>query len=139
MDYLSFYDVETASDLTTLDLGAVAYMSSDDTLLRVLNNNALYQAEDVVVAFTGTDDLELWLSDDGENFAASLVVGDIPPSGSSGTFWLRRVTPSSGAPGNRTASITATAAGWTTPIDTSTSENIPLDADVPIDATESGI
>lgn len=121
MDDLSFYDVENAVVVTTLDLGTIAPHSSDDTLLRVANNSTAYQAEDVTVAATS---IQLWLSVDGDNYTASIDLGDIPPNGTSSPFWLRRVTPA--GTGAQTGSLTATPASWSDPIDTSTSGNISL-------------
>jgi hypothetical protein len=127
MPFLQFFDVETQANISTLNIGTVAPSSSDDTPLRLLNTSDQFQAEDVTVAATGTDAVQLWLSLDGDSFAASINIGDIPPSGTSDTFWLRRVTPSTSATGGRSAALSATPAAWTAPVDTSSTDNIPLD------------
>lgn len=126
METLGFYDVENAAIPTTLAIGTVAPSSSDDTMLRVINNSDLYQAEDVTVTISGPDAIELWLSTDGDTYSSSIDVGDIPPGGVSGTFWLRRVTASDSASGGHSGSLVATPAGWASPVDTSASVNIPL-------------
>lgn len=126
MESLGFYDVEIATTTTTLDIGTVAPTSSDDSMLRVVNNSDLYQAEDVTVTVAGPDAIQLWLSNDGDNFSASIGVGDIPPGGLSGTFWLRRVTPANSALGARHAVVVATPNSWSNPVDTSTSGNVAL-------------
>lgn len=127
METLSFYDVENAASTTTLDIGTVAPHSSDDSMLRVVNNSGLYQAQDVIVSVTGDDAIQLWLSTDGDTFAASISVGDISPGGSSPTFWLRRVTDST--IGTCSASVQATPARFSDPMDTSTSDNIALNTE----------
>jgi len=127
METLAFYLVETISMVTALDLGTVAPQSSDDTQLRVLNLSDLYQAKDVSVSLTGTDAVQLWLSVDGDTFADSVALGDIPPGATSATFWLRRVTASTDGPGGYAAALAAVPAGWSSPTDTSTTPNIPLD------------
>lgn len=129
MNSLTFYDVSTVSTPTTLTLDDAAPGSSDDTMLRVLNTSDLYQAEDVTVSLTGPDAIQLWLSTDGDTFTASIEVGDIAPGGTSATFWLRRVTPTTHSPGTCTAQLTATPTAWTSPVDTSGSTNIPLDTE----------
>lgn len=129
MEALAFYDIATVSNPTTLDIGIGAPGSSDDTLLRVSNLSDLYQAEDVTVEVTGPDALQLWLSLDGDTFTTAITVGDIPPGGGSPTIWLRRVTSSTTSPGDYQAALTATPTGWTHPVDTTPSDNIPLDTE----------
>lgn len=125
MDALTFYAVESASTITDLDLATVAPASSDDTRLRVQNTSDTYQAEDVIVSVSGTDAIQIWLSTDGDSYSPGIALGDIPPGGSSLTFWLRRVTPSTAA-GDCSAVLTATPGGWTNAADSSVSDNIPI-------------
>lgn len=129
MDNLSFFNVETAALTTALQFGDVSLASSDDSPLRVINNSDLYKAEDVIISVTGTSAIQLWLSVDGDNFASAIDVGDIPPGGTSSTFWLRRVSASTETPGAHTASLTATPTGWSLPVDTSTSSDVALPED----------
>lgn len=127
MEKLSFYDVEKAATVTTLAIGDVARASSEDFMLRVHNDSDLYQAKDVTVSITGDDAVQLWLSPDGDQFAASIDLGTIAPGGTSNVFWLRRVTPSAEVNGaNCSAALSVTPAEWTDPVDTSTSDNIAL-------------
>lgn len=127
MDSLSFYDVESGALITTLDLGAINRCTSDDTQLRVYNNSTSYQSEQVTVSATGTDEGQLWVSNDGDRFYASVLLGDIPPQSYSPPFTLRRVTPLSAPEQAFTASISALPVGWTSPVDTTTSGVTPLD------------
>lgn len=130
MDSLRFYDVgNTATIDTTLAIGTVAPSSSDDTELRLQNTSDLYQAEDVTVTITGPDAVQLWLSADGDTFGPSINLGDIPPGGISPAFWLRRVTPSTSPVSTRTAALSAQPVGWTTYMDTSASDNVPITED----------
>lgn len=126
MSALVFYDIENAVQITALNLGTVAPSSSDDTMLRLFNTDDNYQADNVTIAATGSDAIQLWLSTDGDVFTASITVGDIAPNGSSPPFWLRRVTPADAAPtGN--AALAATPASWSTTLDSTTSNNVFLD------------
>lgn len=124
MENLTFRDAD-AEDVDTVYLGPVGPSSSDDTILRLANTNATFQAQDVTVIVSGADADQLWLSLDGDYFAASIDLGDIPPDSSSGPFWVRRVTPST-ATGDCAATLTATPASWKYTLDTSTSDNVPL-------------
>src|SRR3954469_9015784 len=125
MANLGFFDAETVLATSALDLGTVAPRSSDDSGLW-LTNGSDFLAEDVTVTVSGGDSGQLWLSLDGEAFYASINVGDIAPGGSSIPFWLRRVTSSASSTGGRNGSVTATPSAWSNPVDTSTSDNIPL-------------
>jgi hypothetical protein len=118
-------DAETITAVTALPLSNVAPSSSADSGLWITNDSD-YRAEDVVVQVSGTNSNQLWLSLDGITFTPSIDVGDISPGGASIPFWLRRVTASTDALGGCSASIVATPASWTIPIDDSTSTNIPL-------------
>lgn len=127
MEALVFYTYETVQALTALPFGAVAPRSSDDTLMRVVNASETYQAEDVAVVLSGPDATQMWLSLDGDVFSAAINVGDIPPSSASIIFTLRRVTPGTAPDGACTADLAATPTSWSTPIDHSSSGNLPLD------------
>ena len=127
MESLVFYDYLSADPITSLTIGLVAPRSSDDTTLRIGNDSDTYQAEDVIVSVVDNGDGDqLWLSLDGDNFAASVLIGDIPPNSVSGPFWLRRVTPSTQADDTCTAELSALSAAWTYAADTGTSDNVPL-------------
>lgn len=125
MDNLVFHDYTSGAGVTAVDLGAVAPSSSDDTMLRVANTSTTFQAENVTVSLSGEHASQIWLSADGDSFAATLDLGDIPPDSISAPFWVRRVTPSSGV-GSCTASLTATPQSWKYTLDTSTSDNVAL-------------
>lgn len=125
MESLAFSSSNDSITLTALDLGQAKDASSDDMILRVQNLSGSYQAEDVTVTVSGTDAIQLWLSTDGEVFGDTIDVGDIPPGSASGVFWLRRVSVLA-ASGAFTAQLSAIPASWSEPIDTSTSDNVPL-------------
>lgn len=130
MEELKFYKPSAAAQITALALTPAAPSSSDDILLRIANTSDLYQAENVVVSCDGSQDgRDLWLSLDGADFSASIEVGDILPGGLSLAFTLRRVSPSDTGVGLKQCTLKATPAGWTNPIDTSSSDDIPLDLD----------
>lgn len=129
MDSLAFYDIRSVAVIADLDVGDTAPASSDDTMLRVVNTSDLYQANDVTVTVDGADAVQLWLSTDGDTFTASIDVGDIQPGGSSLTFWLRRVTPSTASTGPCTAQLSASPTAWVNAADTSSSDNIALETD----------
>jgi hypothetical protein len=127
MDVLSIYDVVAAELTTAIDIGTVAASTSDDTLLRVFNASDSYQAEDVTVSLTGANENQLYLSLDGDSYAASINVGDIPPGAYSPQFTLRRVTHYQVGAGTYTAVLVATATAWISPTSSGSSDNIPLD------------
>lgn len=130
MQTLEFRSYESVDAITTLQYGHVAPRSSDDTMMRVVNVGDAYQAEDVTLTVTGDDAAQLYLSADGDIFTASINVGDIPPQASSAAFWLRRVTPSTIADATScTATLAATPAAWTLPVDASASDNNALDTE----------
>ncbi len=140
MEKLVFYNdnqgvLITQEQITTVDLGTVAPASSDDTRLRIGNPSPTYQADDVVVTSESTD--QLLLSVDGDTYAPAINLGDLPPSGISDPFYLRRITPSTAPPGGYTGTLRATPTAWLAPIDTSASNNIPLVGD-PDDDTGPG-
>ncbi len=113
MNALIFYDYGELNQILAVQLGVVPAGSSNDTVLRVVNANDIYQAEDVVVDLTGPDAAQLYLSSDGSSFSASISVGDIPPGAGSAPIYLRRVTPSTDTAGPREAFLRATPSGWT--------------------------
>src|ERR1044072_6060654 len=127
LDALAFFDVETATATTAVNLGFAAPHSSADKPLRVVNTNDTYQAEDVTVT-VGSDhqSIQLWLSLDGENFLPSITIGDIPPGGPTDTFWLRRATPARSPLGGRSGALPAAAAAWIHPMDASITDNLPV-------------
>jgi hypothetical protein len=127
VDSLSFYDVETGLLVTGLDLGAVNRSTSDDTTMRVYNNSSAYQCENVTVLIIGSAADQLWLSDDGEVFTATIEVGDIPPQSYSPIFTLRRVTGQTATEQAFTAGLRAYPADWVSPVDSTTSGVTPLD------------
>lgn len=128
MDALVFYDVSTAIAVTTLDLGTVAAASSDDTQLRIYNTSGSYQANDVVVSVTGSNNLDLYLSTDGLLFTATAEVGDISPGGYSPVVWMRRITDHFASAGVRSATVQVTPGSWSNPtVDSGTSDITPLD------------
>lgn len=134
MENLVFYNNDDHStEITTLGYGAVAPASSDDTSLFVYNDSDTYQANDVVIALDGDDADQLWLSLEGDDFATSIEIGDIPPNAGSAPFVLRRVTASTTPAGGCTAQLLATPGFWSSPIDVSASANIGLDAANPPD------
>lgn len=126
MESLSFYEVEKAAEITGLVLGTVAPSSSEDLMLKVVNDSDIYQASEVSVSVTGDDAVQLWLSADGDTFGPTLELGDISPGGNSDAFWLRRVTVSTEPAAGCTATLAAVPAAWKDPIDTNASDNIPL-------------
>lgn len=127
MESLVFYDYVTTDPITSLELGVVAPRSSDDTVLRIGNTSDTYQAEDIVVAVEGVgDDHQLWLSTDGDSFASSIVVGDVPPNSLSGPFWLRRVSASTEPDGDCSAVLSAVPTAWTSTADAGATESIAL-------------
>ncbi len=128
METLAFYSTEQPAALTSLSLGTVGPGTSDDTRLMVYNSSDTYQAQDVVVAATGStvDADQLYFSLDGEVFTGQLDLGDIAPLATSSIFTLRRVTPSDASTGLATAALTATPSGWSLPVDTSTSDDVAL-------------
>jgi hypothetical protein len=128
MDSLAFYDVRAVATVTTLDLGDVAPSSSDDLMLRVVNLSDIYVAKDVTVTTDNPDAVQIWLSTDGDNFSSSIELGNIPPGGSSYTFFLRRVTPSD-ATGIGDAILLAEPAAWAPSGEATASDNIPLETD----------
>lgn len=128
MDTLSIWDYSSLTRLSALDFGASVAATSDDLTLRVVNDSDVYQAEDVTVSVDGTNSDQLWLSLDGESFAATVSVGDLPPGAASAPLWLRRVTASTATAGLCTAGLHAVPTGWTTVSDTPDSPaNTPLD------------
>jgi hypothetical protein len=123
---LGFIDAETITAVTAISLGNVAPGSSDDSGVWITNDSD-YRAEDVTVTVSAVNDGDqLWLSLDGDSFSASIDVGDVAPGGASVPFWIRRVTASTDPIGGCSGTVVATPAAWTIPIDTSTSDNIPL-------------
>lgn len=127
--FLTFQTLDSTTGLSDLDLGTVAPGSSADTLLRVGNGSDLYQAMSVTVSAASGDWEQAWLSTDGEVFTERINVGDIPPGGISPTFWLRRVTASTVADGGYYVYLAASPSTWADPVDTSGSDNIPLDTE----------
>lgn len=134
MNFLEFYVSTSAEPLGNLSLGDCTPGSSDDFVLRVGNVSSDLQAQDVTVgidADSTTQGDQLWLSLDGDVFTASVAIGDIPPGSISAPFFLRRITPSTfdnGGiwPTGCFARVTASAADWIYPLDTSSSENVAL-------------
>lgn len=133
MDSLVFYTWTDFEPITaTLNLGSIAARSSDDLMLQVVNGSDTYQARDVSVTVSGADAQQLYLSLDGDDFAASIEVGSIAPGSGCTPFWLRRVTPSTFT-GAATATLSATPTEWTHPVDVTASTNVALGTDVELD------
>lgn len=128
MESLTFYDISAGAVVTDQNLGQVAPSSSDDIMLRLANLSDLYQAKDVTVTVEGPDEVQLWLSLDGDTFTDTVQLGDIQPGASSATFWLRRVTPAD-ATGPCTADLSAAPTAWVSAADTSPSDNVPLETE----------
>lgn len=127
MEALAIFDVVAAELTSAIDIGTVMASTSDDTTLRVYNISDLYQASEVTLTLAGVNPGQLYLSTDGENFTASITVGDIPPGAYSAVFVLRRVTHYMVQDGTYTATLVATPAAWSNPASSGTSDNIPLD------------
>lgn len=137
MNTLTFYTYDDYTVRTELTLGPVAPRSSDDLLMQLRNTGNTFQAEDVTVEVSDTD--QLLLSMDGDTFTRTVTVGDIPPGSGSAVFTLRRVTPSTAGTGAASGTLTASPAAWTNVLDQSLSDNIPLDAEVDLDAADDDI
>ena len=130
MESLQFFEYAGAAVVDLLDLGTVAPSSSDDSQYFVYNNSDVYQASDVTVTTTtisGQVSDQLFLSLDGEAFATSIDLGQVPPNGSSLPFWLRRVTPSTADLGQQSAFLSALPGSWTAPVDTSADDDVALE------------
>lgn len=114
-DRLSLWGVARDARLARIDFTTVPARSSNDTTLRVKNESSSYRARDVTVAFTAgpNDPYEFFLSLDGETFTASVTLGDLAPTAFSRSITLRRVTPSTTAPGSYRCNLRASATSWT--------------------------
>lgn len=127
MEALLIFDVAAGELTQSINIGTVMASTSDDTQLRIYNQSDLYQAADVTLTLDGPNEGQLYLSDDGEQFTASITVGDIPPGAYSAVFTLRRVTHYMVADGTYTATLVATPSSWVSPDSNGTTNNIPLD------------
>jgi YbbR domain-containing protein len=127
MEALAFFDVYANATTTGIAIGNVTPSSSDDTQLRVYNTSDLYQAHEVTVTIDGPNDGQLYLSVDGDEFTASIDIGDIPPGAYSSTFTMRRVTNRMTQDQDYTATLVATPTAWTDPAGANASNNVPLD------------
>lgn len=128
METLQFFNVKLGRAVAASQFGAVAPSSSDDVLFRIVNVSDLYQADDVTVTVGGNNAAQLHLSLDGDNFYPEVNVGDVPPGGMSIAITMRRVTPANSQT-TCTATLTATPASWSDPVDTSTSDDVPLETE----------
>lgn len=128
METLQFFNVTLGRAVQASNFGSIAKSSSDDILFRIVNASDLYQADDVTVEVGGNQADQLYLSLDGDNFYPQVTVGDITPGGMSTAITMRRVTPAT-SPASCSASLTATPASWSDPVDTSTSDDVPLETE----------
>ena len=117
MDGLAFYTYEYLTAASELLFGSVAPGSSDDDVMRIVNIDTQYVANDVTVRVqaASADADQLWVSVDGDSFAESVDIGDLPPGSASPPVWIRRVTPAATANGAKTGAIEAFPASWTLP------------------------
>jgi hypothetical protein len=127
MNSLTVFDIDSGITATSIDIGTVGAGSSDDTILRIYNTSDAATAEDVTLSLDGDQQEQLYLSLDGDIFGTSIDLGDIPPSGFSPVFTLRRVTASVTVDGPCAADLVITPVGWSTTADQSISTNIALD------------
>ncbi len=112
-DVLSLWQARGDAALSTLALGDVPAGSSADTQFRVKNLSSVLTATGVQLTFTGSAAGELWLSADGQRFAASVSIGNLRPGSASPIVTLRRVTPAAAAAGEHSATLQLLATSWT--------------------------
>jgi hypothetical protein len=115
MDTLIFWMFAGDAELQAVDFGACPRRSSDDVPFRVKNDSTSYVAEQVTVSVTGAQAWNYLLSLDADHFAATVELGDLPPSGYSDGIYLRRVTPSDAPLGEQAVDVIAQPAAWSQP------------------------
>lgn len=93
-------------------LGTAGSGSSGDVTFQVINQSTLYTAASVIVSITGANSNDLLISLDGQEFAATVELGDMVPGAISPVIYLRRVTPAAQATGLKSAEIQLTTTSW---------------------------
>lgn len=119
-DMLALWGDTRSARVSRIDFGSVPARSSSDVRLRVRNLSSQYTARGVVISVedvTAWASTQLLLSLDGVNFTATVMVGDLPATGTSPVFTLRRATPSDEPTGAKECNIRVHATAWV-PADT---------------------